>query len=360
MIPVTKPFLPPKDKYDTLVKGVWDRNWLTNNGPLINQLELKLKDYLGVQHFLVVLNGTIALQLTIKALGLTGKFITTPFSYIATLSSGVWEGLEPVFADIDPQTLNIDPDKVEDKVDNEVSCILATHVFGNPCDVERLEAIGKKHGIKVIYDAAHAFGVTYKEKGLLSYGDVSTLSMHATKLYHMVEGGGVATNDPEIIKSIAFSRNFGHHGETFEGVGINGKNSELHAAMGLANYPFINEIISKRKNLSEHYDKLFSSFGMQRRGQEILGEVNYNYAYYPLILDSEIQTLKVMKELNENNVFPRRYFFPSLDQVPYVKTEDVPVAHDISSRILCLPLYHQLTEEEQEYIVRMIIRAVKY
>lgn len=360
MIPVTKPFLPPKAEFDKYVTEAWNRNWLTNNGPLINQLELKLKDYLGIPHFLLLLNGTIALQLAFKALGLKGKFITTPFSYIATVSSAVWEGLEPVFVDIDPETFNIDPDQIEDKITKDVSCIVATHVFGNPCQVEAIESIASKYNIPVIYDAAHSFGARYKDLSLMSYGTISTLSLHATKLYHMTEGGAVATNDPDLLKKMAFARNFGHKGETFEGVGINGKNSELHAAMGLANYPYISQIIDKRRELTELYDLIFKQNNVNLRRQRILDHTDYNYAYYPVVFQDEEEVLRVVESLEGNYIHPRRYFFPSLNKVPYVPYQEMKNSENLSKRILCLPLYYDLTESDVDYITRVVIRALKY
>ena len=236
MIPVTKPFLPPKEEYEDFLRGIWSRNWLTNNGPLVNELELRLKEYLKVKHLLYLSNGTIALQIAIKALGLKGEIITTPFSYVATTSSIVWENCKPVFVDIDPKTLNIDPEKLETAITKKTTAILATHVYGNPCDIEAIQAIADKHHLKVIYDAAHCFGTKYKGKSVFEYGDVSTTSFHSTKIFHTVEGGAVFTKDPSMLKRMAYMRNFGHDGpEKFNGVGINGKNSEFHAAMGLVN-----------------------------------------------------------------------------------------------------------------------------
>ena len=207
MISVTKPFLPPIDEYNKLLEGIWQRNWLTNNGPLVNQLEIELKEYLGLKHLLYVGNGTIALQIAFKALGLTGEVITTPFSYVATVSSLLWEDLKPVFVDIDPASLNIDPKGIEAAIGPNTSAILATHVYGNPCDVERIQKIADKHGLKVIYDAAHCFGTTYKGKSIFAYGDVSTTSFHATKLFHTIEGGAVITQDAELLRKMALMRN---------------------------------------------------------------------------------------------------------------------------------------------------------
>lgn len=360
MIPVTKPFLPPKEEFDAFLVEAWHRNWLTNNGPLINQLELKLKNYFEAPHFLIVLNGTIALQLTFKALGLKGKFITTPFSYIATVSSAVWEGLEPVFVDIDPKTFNINADAIEEKITEDVSCIVATHVFGNPCEVEKIAAIGAKHNIPVIYDAAHAFGVNYKGRALLNYGEVSTLSLHATKLYHMVEGGAVVTKDPNLLKTMAFSRNFGHKGETFEGVGINGKNSEFHAAMGLANFNHIDAIIAKREKLSKLYSQVFEQNEVKLTRQHILPDTDYNYAYYPVVFEDVADMDRVIEALNGSHIYARRYFSPSLNKVPYVNYQEMKHSEYLSERILCLPLYHDLTEADVDYITRIIVRTMKY
>lgn len=360
MIPVTKPFLPPKEEYTRLVDEIWSRNWLTNNGPMINQLELKLKDYLNTPYFLLVLNGTIALQLAFKALGLKGKFITTPFSYVATVSSAVWEGLDPVFVDIDPNTFNIDVEAIEDKMTDDVSCIVATHVFGNPCEIDKIESIAKKYDIPVIYDAAHAFGVEYNGKGIMQYGDVSTLSLHATKLFHMIEGGAVSAKDPDTLKKMAFARNFGHKGPAFEGVGINGKNSEFHAAMGLANYKYIDSIIEKRKYLSLLYDQIFRDNEIKLGRQKIVANIKYNYSYYPVVFESEEELLRVIEALEGNYVHPRRYFYPSLNELPYVDFQKMVNAEFLSSRILCLPLYHDLMESDVEFITRIIIRTLKY
>ena len=252
MIPVTKPFLPPIEEYQKYTEGIWQRNWLTNNGPLVNELELKLKDYLQVPHLLFLNNGTIAIQIAIKALQLKGDIITTPFSYVATTSSIVWEGCQPVFVDIDKHTFNIDASKIEAAITPNTSAILATHVYGNPCDIDAIAAIAKKHNLKVIYDAAHCFGTKYKGKSVFAYGDVCTTSFHATKLFHTVEGGAVFCNDADLLRKMAQLRNFGHDGpEHFNEVGINGKNSEFHAAMGLANLKYIQQIwIQEKTKLS--------------------------------------------------------------------------------------------------------------
>lgn len=359
MIPVTKPFLPPKEDFDELVAGVWRRNWLTNEGPLSSKLELGLKNYLGLDHLLFVANGTIALQFAIRALGLTGEVITTPFSYVATTSSLVWEGCQPVFADIDPITLNIDPATIEALITPNTSGILATHVFGHACDVEAIKDIADRHGLKVIYDGAHAFGVDYKGKSIFSYGDISTCSFHATKLFHTVEGGAVITKDPELLRKISLFRSFGHTSSmSFEGVGINGKNSEFHAAMGLANLNHVPKIIARRKKLSELYNKMLAGYTSERRVTNKV--VTYNYAYYPIILPSERELLRIVETLNRAGIYPRRYFFPSLSQLDYVESWPTPVSDDIASRVLCLPLYHELSSEEVELVCRLMLREQRY
>ncbi len=357
MIPVTKPFLPPQEEYELFLQGIWKRNWLTNNGPLVNELELKLKDYLKLKHTLFLTNGTIALQIAIKALGLKGKIITTPFSYVATTSSIVWEGCEPLFVDVEECSGNIDPKKIEEAITPDTSAILATHVYGNPCDVEAIQEIAKRNNLKVIYDGAHAFGVTFKGRSIFEYGDISACSFHSTKLFHTVEGGAVFTQEPELLKRMAYLRNFGHDGpERFATIGINGKNSEFHAAMGLVNLKYINQIIETRKVLSKRYDSFLTQ--VKATKPVLTKYAEYNFAYYPLIFNSEEVLLKVMNILNQHLIYPRRYFYPSLAELPYISTKQhCPITDSVSSRALCLPLFDTLTVEEIDMICRLILRA---
>ncbi|WP_430817677.1 DegT/DnrJ/EryC1/StrS family aminotransferase [Carboxylicivirga sp. RSCT41] len=359
MIQVTSPFLPPKEEYLKYIDKIYHKKWLTNMGPLSSELELKLKDYLGVEHLLFLNNGTLALQISIKALKLEGEIITTPFSFIATTTSIMWENCQPVFADIDPETLNINPEKIEEAITSKTTGILATHVFGNPCDISAIEKIAQKHNLKVIYDAAHCFGVNYKEKSVLEYGDISTVSFHATKLFHTVEGGAVISKSPELIYRLSKLRNFGFKtSESFDGIGINGKNSEFHAAMGLCNLKYADEIIAKRKVQCGIYKRLLSNKGVAF--QKINDASDYNYSYFPVIFESEEILLKVKKELENNWIYARRYFFPSLSDLEYIVKQGTPVSDNISKRILCLPLYHELEKEEIELICRIIIRYIKY
>lgn len=354
MIPVTKPFLPPIEEYNEYVQGIWERNWLTNNGPLVEKLEMRLKDYLGMQQLYYVGSGMIALQIAIKALDLKGEIITTPFSYVATTSCIAWEGCTPVFVDIDSETLNIDPTKIEAAITSKTSAILATHCFGNACDTEAIQAVASKHNIKVIYDAAHCFGTRHKDKSIFEFGDISIVSFHATKLFHTIEGGAIFTNDYSLAPRVRYMRNFGHSGVIeFETMGVNGKNSEFHAAMGLVNLKYIDEIISCRRDLSVLYDV---ELGGCLQRPIVISDCQSNFAYYPVLFTSESELLAVMRSLNEREIFPRRYFYPPLTELPYVKSTSVPVCTDVSRRILCLPLYHSLTEAEIQTIAGIVRR----
>lgn len=355
MIPVTKPFLPPKADYQRYLDGIWDRNWLTNNGPLVNELELSLKEYLGLDHLLYVSNGTIALQLAIKALDLKGEIITTPFSYVATTSSIVWEGCKPVFVDILPDRFTLDPSKIEAAITPNTSAILATHVYGIPCEVEAIQQIADRHGLKVIYDGAHAFGVKVKGKSIFEYGDISTCSFHATKLFHTIEGGAVVTRDPELLKRMAYLRNFGHDGfERFNGVGINGKNSEFHAAMGLSVLPYLQEILQKRAEQSHQYKQFLK--GLRVSYPKIADVEFYNFSYFPILFEDEPHLLKSKEILENHGVGSRRYFYPGLNSLDYT-SGTCPVSDEIASKVLCLPLYHSLSVQEQKMIARLLLRV---
>lgn len=359
MIPVTKPFLPPLEEYESYIRDIWQRQWLTNNGPLVNELELRLKLYLDVPHLLYVANGTIALQIAIRALELKGEIITTPFTFIATTSCALWENCKPVFVDIDPDTLNIDANQIEAAITPETSAILATHVFGNPCNIDAIDEIASRRGLKVIYDASHCFGTKYKGKSVFGYGDVSTASFHATKLYHTVEGGALFTKDPVLLKKMAYMRNFGFDGpETFACVGINAKNSEFHAAMGLVNLRYIDDILAKRKELYCYYTDQLS--GLDKKLQVIQEDTVYNYCYLPVILPSEELIKKIELYLNANLIFSRRYFYPSLHTLNFVDKYDCPNSLCISRRIMCLPMHHNLSVEEVNFVIRILLRAQNY
>lgn len=357
MINVAKTFLPPISEYQKYIDGIFQRAWVTNNGPLLNELEIKLKNYLKIPHLLVVSNGTLALQLAIKAFDLRGEIITTPFSYVATTSSIVWEQCKPVFVDIDSNTFNIDVSKIESSINGNTVGILATHVFGNPCAIDEIKLIADKHNLKVIYDAAHCFGTMYKGRSIFGYGDISTCSFHATKLFHTGEGGAVFTSQPELLKKMALLRNFGHTSPiSFDGVGINAKNSELHAAMGLCVLKYIDELRLRRKIQWEKYAELLQGLNVQfLKVQE--GTSDYNAAYFPIVFETEEKLLKAIEALNLQYVYPRRYFYPSLNNLDYVENNACPVSERISKNVLCLPLYHDLSFEEQEMIARILLRV---
>lgn len=355
MIPVTKPFLPPIQEYEELLRGIWKREWLTNMGPLSSQLEIVLKNYLNVSHLLYVNNGTIALQMAIKALGIKDEVITTPFSFVATTSSLVWEGCTPVFVDIDQESLCIDINKIEEAITDSTTAILATHVYGNPCDVIEIDRIAEKYDLKVIYDAAHAFGVEINGKSIFEYGDISICSLHATKLYHSIEGGLLITKHTELLAKLAKIRNFGISGfDSFSELGINGKNSELHAAMGLINIKYISSILEKRKIITEHYDKKLDGFKAMKPHWRSFS--TKNYAYYPLVFESEELLMSVKLKLDAKEIFARRYFYPSLAcALPYLPSKEMKVADDISRRVLCLPIYFDLSLEDVDYIANVML-----
>ncbi|MGC6429614.1 MAG: DegT/DnrJ/EryC1/StrS family aminotransferase [Jejuia sp.] len=352
-INVTKTFLPKHLEYQAILSEAWDRGWLTNRGTLVKRLEQKLKTYLNVPNVIATTNGTLPLQIAIKTLKLKGEIITTPFSYVATTSSIVWEGCKPVFVDIHPEYLTIDESKIEKAITSKTTAILATHVFGNPCDVEAIQYIANKYNLKVIYDAAHCFGVKYKDDSIFNYGDISTCSFHATKLFHTGEGGAIFCKDSELLSKLFYHHNFGHNGqEAFHGLGINAKMSELQAAMGLAILPYMDEILAARERVVRYYIENLQNCGFKflkmRRG------VKWNFSYFPIIFENEKLLLRVKKELEFNNIFPRRYFFPALNTLPYITNVQMPISESISKRVMCLPLYFGLSIDEMKKIVKTI------
>jgi dTDP-4-amino-4,6-dideoxygalactose transaminase len=345
MIQVTKTFFPPIEEFNIQLKRIWENQWLTNRGELVIELEEKLKEYLSISNIIIMNNGTIPIQIALKILGNNAEIITTPFSYVATTAAIVWENCKPVFVDIHPDYLTIDETKIEAAISPRTKAILATHVFGNPCHVEAIKAIAKKHNLYVIYDAAHAFGVTYQGKSIFEFGDLSTCSFHATKLFHTGEGGALFCNDNSLTNKLFYSHNFGHNGpHDFHGLGINGKISELQAAMGLAVFPHMAEIIYGRKKVVDYYNKHldFSKLSTIK----IRENTKWNYSYYPILFETETKLLQVQKALNEQHVFPRRYFYPSLNKVNYVDNIEMPISESVASRILCLPLSYFIDEKD--------------
>lgn len=354
MINVTKSFFPPIAEYQAQIQRIWDNQWLTNRGELVRELEQKLTDYLDLKEgkILITNNGTVPLQIALKLLGGQGEIITTPFSYVATTAAIVWENCTPVFVDIHPQYLTIDETKIEAAITDKTTCILATHVFGNPCHVEEIGRIAKKYKLNVIYDAAHCFGVTYKGKSIFEYGDLSTCSFHATKLFHTGEGGAIFCKDADLLHQIFYSHNFGHNGPlAFHGLGINGKISELQAAMGLAVLPHMDQILQGRQEAVKRYqEKLKPAFQILK----LRDESQWNYSYFPILFDSEEALLAAERNLKNNNILARRYFYPSLNTLPYTDARAMPVSEDSAKRILCLPLYLGLKLSEINIITSLI------
>lgn len=329
MTPVTKTFLPPIEEYYQLIQQIWDSNQLTNGGKLLFELQAGIKEYLNVANVILTANGTLPIQIALKLLANKGEVITTPFSYVASTSTIVWENCTPVFVDIHPDFLTIDETKIEAAITKNTTAILATHVFGNPCNIEEIEKIARKHKLKVIYDAAHSFGVKYKGESLLNFGDVSTCSFHATKIFHTGEGGAMFCKDEELNHELFYSHNFGHKGELdFHGLGINAKMSELQAAMGLAVLPYIQEIIESRKEVVKTYDK---NLNFEKLRKLVIREdTEWNYSYYPIIFENEKQLLKVQEALNKEQIFPRRYFYPSLNTLEYVEFAEMKSSGNIT------------------------------
>lgn len=357
MITATKPFVPDIKKYQDKIQTIFNNVWFTNFGPMVNELEKKLQEYFDCPYFLLVTNGTISLQMAIKALDLKGEIITTPFSYVATTSTIAWENCQPVFADIDPNTFNLDPDKIEALITPKTSAILATHVYGYPCDIEKIDAIAKKHGLKVIYDSAHVFGTKQNGTSVFNHGDISSISFHATKLFHTIEGGGLFCQSEEVYQKLKLLRNFGHTSpHTFGGLGINAKMNEVCAAMGLCNLEYIDDILKKRKEQWLYYFHQIKNTSVQLAHYD-LNRVEYNYAYFPVVMESEALLLKTMHQLEKNNIQTRRYFYPTLNQLNYVNYNSCPIAEDISNRVFCLPLYYQLEEKDQALICQIINEA---
>ena len=355
---VTKATVPDPSEYVAYITRLLDSRQLTNMGKLAILLEQRLCTFLNVPRFALCTNGTLALQLALRAAHLTGKeVITTPFSYVASLSALLWEGCVPVFVDIDEETLCMDPAKAENVISNETGAILPVHIYGAPCDIESIATLAEKFGLTTIYDAAQAFGTLYNGKSLLTYGDFSTASFHATKVFHTVEGGGIVCNTAEADQQIRLFRSFGHIGDTHYTLGINAKITEPHAAMGLCLLDRVPENIAGRKRISLAYDALLPVHGVRKPLQR--PGTMYNHAYYPIIFENAEVMQRSLACMNRENIFPRRYFYPALNTLPYLSTRtNCPLAESISSRILCLPLYAELEERIVERIMRIIQKSL--
>jgi len=366
MINVTKSDLPSLKKYTEYLEKIWSTRWLTNNGEFVQLLEKRLAEYLKVKNLILISNGTLALQLALKALDIKGEVITTPFTFVATTNVILWEGLTPVFADIDSETYNIEPNDVEKKINDKTSAILAVHVYGNPCYVEKLQEIADKYKIKLIYDAAHAFGVEYKNQSVLNYGDLSTLSFHATKLFHTIEGGAIIANDDKIIEKLKLLRSFGITSEEEVVLpGINAKMNEFQAIMGFCNLENIDEKIHHRKIIYDYYKEKLSDITTIIFQKIITSK--YNYGYMPVCFENIEIRDKIYSELIKNGIKPRKYFYPLTSNFDYFKEKDVnivkknelKIANYISDRILCLPLYPDLEIEIVDKIIHIIKKVIK-
>lgn len=339
---VTQPSLPPLEEYTKLLEEVWESGILTHNGPKVIQLENDLRNKLGTNHLSLVSNGTIAIQIAIRALKLKGEIITSAFSWIATVSAIKYEGCKPVFCDADPKTFNIDVNKIEELINENTVAIMPVHVFGTPCDVHAIEKIAKKYNLKVIYDAAHAIGSTVDGESALNFGDISATSLHGTKLLNTAEGGACITSDKELDTNMRRIRFFGYNEQKDVIIdGFNGKMTEVHAALGIANLKYYDEVLQDRKEKYQLYLDLLSTSKRFQFQDLSIGETNYSY--FPIVFNSEEEMLRVVDRLNKENIYPRRYFYPSLNTyTKIVDYSECPVSEDISSRILCLPLYKKL------------------
>ena len=352
-INVTKTYLPPLEEYEKYLKKIWKNGWVTNQGPLVKELENNLKKFLRVKNLIFVSNGTMALQLALNALGINdGEVITTPFSYVATTSSILWQRCRPVFVDVEPNTFCLDSEKIEKAITKNTKAIMAVHVFGHSCDVEKIENIARINNLKVIYDGAHAFGVEVNGRSLLNNGDISICSFHATKLFHTIEGGVCVIKDNRVSESLELAIRFGHEGDEHVCLGINAKNSEFHAAMGLINLKHVNKIIKERKRVCDLYDKLLENKLFRPK---LWKDVRYNYSYYPVVFKSEKQQKRVFSSLKKEEIYPRRYFYPSLNTLTYLENKiKCPISEDIASRIACLPLYFGLKDADIRKISKVI------
>lgn len=353
MINVTKTHLPDKKKYLSYIDKIYENGWVTNDGPLVRELEERLAEYLGVKNIVLVANGTIALEIAYRLLKLEGEVITTPFSFVATTSSLVSNGLQPVFADIDPESFNLDPNNIENAISGQTSAIVPVHVFGSACEVEKIEQIADKYKLKLIYDAAHAFGIKYKGNSVLNYGDVATLSFHATKLFHTIEGGALIINNDALVEDARYLINFGIDGpDSVKALGTNAKMNEFEAAMGLCVLDDMEIILEQRKQVHTLY---YTSLKESVQFQLINPDSTQNYSYFPVVFGTEKQILQTQKKLNDRGIYPRRYFYPSLDTLNYLTTDQcMPVSRDISSRILALPMYSGLTAIQQTEIISIV------
>lgn len=354
MIPFNKPYLPPRKEFDSYIDGIWDNHWLTNQGPLVSLLEKRMAAYLNVRHVSFVSSGTMALQLVLQSLPQKGGIITTPYSYVATTSALVWEGHKPVFADILPGQMNLNPENVAKLITKETVAILATHTYGNECKIAEFEQLANKFDIPLIYDGAHCFGSTHQNKSLLAFGDYSILSTHATKLFHTANGGFVISKTAAAKNKIDRLKNFGHNGQNnFDGIGINGKNSELHAALGLCLLTTAEELVGRRRDQWDVYNEAMK--GSKYESLKLENPEGFNGSYFPIICPNAENCTALLAKSEAENIELRKYFSPSLNQLDYVDEASVPNSEAMANKVLCLPLFHELTAEEQSAVIQLIL-----
>jgi dTDP-4-amino-4,6-dideoxygalactose transaminase len=359
---VTQPFLPPLEEFLPYLEQIWDNKWLTNSGPFHQELEKKLADHLGVEHLALFANGTLALVTALQALRITGEVITTPFSFVAAAHSLLWNGIKPVFVDIHPETLNLDPEKIEAAITPQTTAILPVHVYGKPCNVEKIQKIADIYGLKVIYDAAHAFGVNYKGTSVLKHGDLSTMSFHATKVFNTFEGGAIVCPDAKTKNRIDDLKNFGYNGEvTVVAPGINAKMNEVQAAFGLLQLKHIDKAIDKRREIDHLYREGLSTVS----GifcPLLPTDTVYNYAYFPILIEKDypLSRDELNDKLRQQGVFPRRYFYPLISEFPMYRglpsaaKTNLPIARKVADQVMCLPIYPALDNESITRIVSII------
>ncbi len=358
---VTQPYLPPLEEFIPYLEKIWESKILTNGGPFHQQLEKALCEYLGVKHIALFANGTLALVTALQALRITGEVITTPYSFVATAHSLLWNGIKPVFVDIDPDTLNLDPSKIETAITPQTTAIMPVHCYGHPCDVERIQQIADNYGLKVIYDAAHAFALQNDKGSILKHGDLSILSFHATKVFNTFEGGAIVCPDAKTKQRIDHLKNFGFVDEvTVVAAGINGKMSELNASLGLLQLQYVDAAISQRKQIDMRYRELFKEV----KGIRCLSNDGYiaNYSYFPIMVEADYPLSRddLYQKLKEQNIYARRYFYPLISEFPMyrgmysAREENLPVATNAALEVLCLPIYPTLKLDEQEKIVEIV------
>ncbi|MGL5906300.1 MAG: dTDP-4-amino-4,6-dideoxy-D-glucose aminotransferase VioA [Shewanella sp.] len=364
-IPVTQPFLPELNEFLPYLEKIWDNRWLTNNGPFHQELEKKLCDYLGVEYISLFNNATIALITALQAMRISGEVITTPYSFVATSHSIMWNGLEPVFVDIDPATFNIDPTKIEAAITPRTTAIMPVHCYSNPCDVEAIQKIADNYGLKVIYDAAHAFGVDYKDKSLLRWGDLSILSFHATKVFNTFEGGAIISPDAKTKQRIDRLKNFGIADElTVTAPGINGKMSEINAAFGLVQLQHIDEAMAQRAVIDTRYRAALADvkgISLYQHNQQ----ANSNFSYFPILIEDEypLSRNELYEKLKSNNILSRRYFYPLISNMPMYRglpsalQDNLSKANKLADKVLCLPIFHELSLIDQQLIISLVQEA---